>query len=179
MGISMSKRTRVRSDGDRLTTWPTPIAHATGPLSGRVLTAAWSEFLGRLQWDFLLTLTFRRPNVDRRRAERDARLFCQWAEQAATKPVGFAYAIEVGRRGRLHCHLLVIGITTRSGLDAPLAMWRARNGITDCRNVYEPVGASFYLTKDSANCGDVSISDSLPEYASRVTSGTRVELCPE
>ena len=170
----------------KTTSWPISLApqdwknrHVTSAMQ---LKDAWGQFLGRIDWDAFVTLTFdpkRQFPVPALVASREAFWFfgllgCIWRSA-----VGWLYAVERGSRGQWHAHGLAVGTKDRSW-DAPKALWQERNGIIDVstpiRSVHDVV---LYTTKEACRTGDMTLSDTLHHYRHRLAPKQTVSLHPE
>ena len=157
-------------------------AHAH--LSGSVLSLAYAEFLGRVRWEVMITLTFdprRRFPVSRDRAVQEAIKWANTLAYAVARPIGWLIAAERGRGGSWHAHVLIVGVDERA-VEPVASLWRSRNGRLDIKPVYEGTGAVLYTTKTAADEGQVVVADTLATYlkdhVAAVAPTTVIELHP-
>lgn len=118
-------------------------------LRGKELVRVWGEWLGRLPWEFFVTLTFdpkRRFPVDRELATKEAFLWLGVVGYATRRPIAWAYAVERGKSGLWHAHALVIGAGNQNWKTLE-GVWRMRNGIAVVKPVHSARGISIYTTK--------------------------------
>ena len=146
-----------------------------------MLVDAWGCFLGRVPWQFMVTLTFdprRIFPVDRQTAMREAVGWCHRLSWVVRRPVAWLVAVERGKAGRWHAHVLLVGAPDHLG-PAPEAMWRQRNGFIRVMQVDQARGAVVYATKEAARLGDVELSDTLIRYRTRLPDRLCVALYAE
>lgn len=164
-------REQIHRAGPRLAQrrWRTPLRDERwrGRLrvSGTELQQRWAEFLGRLPWEWFVTLTFdpkRVFPVGRTVASREAFWWCGLASHVLRKQLGWAYAVERGYGGAWHAHVLVLAVGN-SPLTGPTAAWKQRNGLVDARRVTDCRGAALYTAKDIVD-DEVVLSDSLIKF---------------
>src|SRR5689334_19944682 len=89
------------------------VVATSATLRGDELKRAWAQFLGRVGWEFFVTLTFdpnRVPDVDRALAVSEARWWCGDVARLTRTPVGWIIAAERGHGGRWHAHVLLVGL---------------------------------------------------------------------
>ena len=145
------------------------------------LVDAWGQFLGRVPWQFMVTLTFdphRIFPVGRQTAMREAVTWCHRVAWVVRRPVAWLVAVERGRAGLWHAHVLLVGAPDHLG-PAAEAMWRQRNGFIHVTRVDTARGAVLYATKEAARLGDVELSDTLVRYRTRVSDRLCVALYAE
>ena len=145
------------------------------------LVDAWGRFLGRVPWQFMVTLTFdprRIFPVDRQTAMREAVGWCCRLAWVVRRPVAWLVAVERGKAGLWHAHVLLVGAPDHLG-SAPEAMWRQRNGFIRVMRVDQARGAVVYATKEAARLGDVELSDTLIRYRTRLPDRLCVALYAE
>ncbi len=157
------------------TKWPTRHSLADATVSDTQLLRAWGQFLGRVPWQFFVTLTFR-FEVGRAPAVREAQQFCTHVGQATRSPVAWLLAPERHRSGSWHVHVLLVGVPGE--IVGPVAMWRQRNGRVDVREVTDGTLIVIYATKSAALLGDVVVSDTLARYRKQLGDSTTVALYP-
>jgi hypothetical protein len=131
-------------------------------LRGDQLARAWGEWLGRIPWDVFITLTFaprRMHKVSRDFAGKETLMWLRTAEYAHRRPLAWAYAVERGRGGRWHSHVLV---ANAGSVNWPTlqSVWNERNGHAHVALVYEAQGVSMYTTK-AIEDAEVVVSDAL------------------
>ncbi len=165
-----------------VTRWPRPIVdegwRARLRLRGEELKAAWSAFLGRVPWEWFVTLTFDpkvRFAVSRELASREAFRWLNDVARAWRKPIAWAYSTERGKSGRWHAHVLVAG-AGRTSFGGAGVIWRERNGHAHVEPVYSGHGAVLYTTKAAALEGEVVLSDTLVKYRDRLGTDATVAL---
>lgn len=133
----------------------------------RNLSQAWAGWLGTIEWEFFITLTFdpkKAGNADAKLASKEAFWFCTQAACLLRRPLGWLYAVERGRSGAWHAHVLLIGVPGRELGEAIPAMWTQRNGMIDVQEAYFGRGATRYTTKVAAAGGEIVFSDTLPLF---------------
>ena len=147
------------------TRWPTIVSDDWGArtrLHGRELASAWGEWLGRIPWEFFITLTFdpkRVFPVSRDVAAREAFWWLGVAAHLCRRPLVWAYAVERGASGHWHAHAVIAdaGEPDWSTLEG---VWQMRNGLAVAKPVHSVPGVALYTTK-SATDGEVVISDTV------------------
>lgn len=167
------------------TKWPAAVSaepdwSTRNRAKARRLGEAWSQYVGRVPWEWFVTLTFD-PSVvfavNARLADREAFWWCGTVARLQRRPVAWLYAPERGRSGRWHVHVLLVG--TSGNLEAAVAMWRERNGQIDMKAVARSPGSLvLYTTKDAALSGEVVWSDTLARYRDQLTLEPIVALYP-
>lgn len=169
----------------RTTRWPQRNSAAEWPgrmrLKRQRLARAWSRFLGRVPWEWFITLTFdsdRAVPIGQLRADRDAFWWFGQTSHLLRRPIAWVYAPERRPTGMWHVHALLAGGVARRDLNAPAAMWKARNGFVDIRRVSARFGAALYTTKQAALTGDVVLSDTLAKYRNCLGEEVLVPLFP-
>jgi len=143
------------------------------------LQDAWAQLLGDLQWDFFVTLTFdpkRVFPVGRARAQAEATAWCNTVAASVRRPVGWLVALERGRSGLWHAHVLLIGAPGNIG--AAAAMWHARNGRIDVQRVTAAAGAVLYSSKEAYRTGEIYLSDTIGRYVVPAKGPSHVALYP-
>ena len=129
----------------------------------------------------MVTLTFdphRIFPVGRQTAMREAVGWCHRLAWVVRRPVAWLVAVERGRAGLWHAHVLLVGAPDHLG-PAAEAMWRQRNGFIHVTRVDTARGAVLYATKKAARVGDVELSDTLIRYRTRVSDRLCVALYAE
>ncbi len=166
---------------DSVTRWPT-ITAASARAKGQRVHKAWGHVLGRLPWEWFVTLTFRQRGgfgLDRRTALRRGRNWCQRdLEGLLRKPIGWVIAAERGRGGGWHCHALLLGLDARK-IGLPLEIWRTRNGRADARSVYDAHGIALYTSKEAADQGEAAFSEHLARYLDLAGPAVVVPFCAD
>lgn len=146
------------------------------------LATAWGLFLGRVPWDFFVTLTFdpkRTFPVGSSKASRETFWWLGETARLLRREIAWVYATERGRSGQWHAHALVVGVAPGAGrLRVPCEIWRVRNGLITCRPVADPVKASLYTTEESVGAGEVVLSDTLARYKALLNADC-LPLVPE
>ena len=145
------------------------------------LVDAWGQFLGYVPWQFMVTLTFdprRIFPVSRQTAMREAVGWCHRLSWVVRRPVAWLVAVERGKAGLWHAHVLLVGAPEHLG-PAPEAMWRQRNGFIRVTPVDTARGAVLYATKEAARVGEVELSDTLIRYRPRVSDRPCMALCAD
>jgi len=143
------------------------------------LHRAWDEFLGHLPWDYFVTLTFdpkRVFPVGRERARREALAWCNTVAATLRLPVGWLVALERGRSGLWHAHVLLIGVP--QDINAAAGVWHARNGRIDVQRVTAASGALLYSSKEAYSTGEICLSDTLYRYLGPAADSGSAELYP-
>jgi hypothetical protein len=159
-------------------------------LIGSALQRAWTDYLGRLEWQFFVTLTFdpkRVFPVSHQLASREAFTWCNDAARIYRRPLGWVYAPERGASGHWHVHVLMIGAPAMIhgkafALQEAAGMWTARNGNSVVRRVTDTYGVTFYTTKQAADTGELVWSDTLARYRDALLDTPTVNLfsdCPD
>ncbi len=148
-----------------------------------MLKLAWVEFLGRIPWDLFVTLTFdpkRVFPVSETRCEKEAVGWCSQLEYAIRRPVASLIAVERGRSGQWHGHVLLAGVPSDISISiSPLAeIWELRNGQINVKPVHAVAGAVLYTTKEAALSGNLVLSDAVGRYRDRLTDRSVVSLHP-
>ena len=147
---------------------------------GAELLMAWLQFVGRIPWQVLVTLTFdpkRVYPVNRRRAEKEAERWCEDIARTLRSPhAAWVIAPERCANGQWHVHVLLVGIRD---LPAFAHLWQLRNGKIDIRPVRDEAGAVLYTTKEAALLGRVSLSPALRHYRDRLSTFPTVLLYPD
>ncbi len=165
----------------RLTSgWPGTVATQARPSRTR-LREAWASLLGRFPWEWFVTLT-----IDPKRVfpvscavvEREATEWCHQVARMLRLPVGWVCALERGRGGGWHAHVLMIAERFGWSPKAALPVWRERNGRIDARRVTDRAGIALYTTKEAAEAGTFVLSDTLTQYQPRAGSKVVVPLWP-
>jgi hypothetical protein len=147
-------------------------------VAARRLHQTWGAFLGRVPWEWSVTLTFdphRVFPVGRRRADWEASHWCDELGWIYRRPIGWVYTTERGRNGQWHAHALLVGLGSLSIAPAA-AIWRVRNGYLNTRRVYAGQRAVLYATKEACRTGDVVVADTLTHYRARLGPELSVEL---
>jgi hypothetical protein len=147
---------------------------------GRELSQVWATWLACIAWQYLVTLTFDPKKVfpvDATLASREAFSWCGQVGRLVRRPVGWLYAVEQGRGGALHAHVLMVGVPAGLGA-APPAIWTQRNGRFHVRPVDDTRRGPLYTTKEAALSGEIVLSDTLRRYYPTGTAVSRVDLCP-
>lgn len=164
----MPRAERIGPSMRRAATWrgrapsKSPDAH----LHGAVLTKAWAEFLGRIRWEVMVTLTFdqrRRFPVGRDRAIREAVRWANTLAYGSALPICWLVAAERGRGGSWHSHVLIVGADDRA-VEPTAALWRFRNGLAYITPVYDGHRLVVYATKADASKGHVVVADTIQSY---------------
>lgn len=155
-------------------------------LEAKALQNAWADWLGRVDWQLFITLTFdpkRVFPVDEDRASREAFWWCNQSSHIYRRPLGWVYAPERDRSGQWHVHVLMIGVPMIDGkasmIPEAVGMWKARNGKVDVQSVYDIGGITLYETKQAAQTGDLVWSDTIGTFRNALTAAPTVTLCPE
>lgn len=168
----------------RKTNWPGTLPGdewtARSRTRSRDLHVAWTNLLGRLSWEWFVTLTFDPKKVfpvGRQLASRETFWWCGQTGRLLRKPVGWVYAVERGGSGLWHAHVLLIGASVER-LTAPTAMWIARNGFVRSVPVSDARGAALYTTKSAAGSSEIVWSDTLARYRDRLAETATVLLYP-
>ena len=178
----MPKR-RIRQAGCRQPSrlnsgWPGRVA-AQAKLAGARLREAWAEVVGQIPWQWFLTLSFdlkRVFSVSRATVEHEATWFNNLVCKILRLPVGWVCAVERGRGGLLHAHVLMTADRLHWSPEPAQHAWRARNGRIDLRRVTDQAGIALYTTKTAAEAGTIVLSDTLPRYRRLIGSGLFVPL---
>ena len=139
-----------------------------------LLPRAWAEWVGRVPWDAFWVLTFdpeRVRSVSRESAEYEAYRWLAFLGYLGRRPVGWIAAVELGRGGAWHVHVLTVGLPKAL---RPMAkdVWMTRNGYVSVRGASQSDGAVLYSTKKAAAEGTVLFSDTLDRYLTRSATGT-------
>jgi hypothetical protein len=154
----LTTRWSVQAPGDD---WP-----RRHRLRRSALESAWAEFLGRVPWEFFVSLTFdpkKRFPANHGLASREAFWWCNQTSRVLRQPLAWVYAPERGESGQWHSHALLVGVS-RAQLRVPAAMWKTRNGWIDVRPVWDLRGATLYTTKSAASSGEIVWSETLGRY---------------
>jgi hypothetical protein len=140
------------------------------------LRRAWEEFLGRYDWQWLLTFTWdpaKRPRRETRIPEQAAvrmvraelsvlqrRLVGRHWSRSWPPAAEYAIALEVGSSGDYHAHVLLRSphLLRRDLLRAMEGRWRQRRGILDVRAVTDVKGATHYVTKQTTVLSRIALS---------------------
>jgi hypothetical protein len=109
------------------------------------LANAWGEFLGRYQWDWFCTFTFREPPKSFT-AHRQFQRFARDVSSAAGRPVAWFRADEIGLLGRFHLHGLFRGTEHLRRFDW-IHEWEKRAGWARILPYDARRGASYYCAK--------------------------------
>jgi hypothetical protein len=157
--------------------WPEPSPGATwrdrAQCTYGELRESWGDFLGRVPWQYFVTLTFdpkRHYPVDQQRASRESFWWCRQLGGLYRRPVAWVYVTERGRAGLWHAHVLLTGLGNNT-LDVAVQIWKQRNGIADVQRVWDGFRATLYATKSIPEGAEAVVSDTLVLY--------RGELAPE
>ena len=129
----------------------------------------------------MVTLTFdsrRIFPVGRQTAMREAVGWCHRLSWVVRRPVAWLVAVERGKAGLWHAHVLLVGAPNPLGT-APEAMWRQRNGFIRVTRVEAAPRAVLDATKEAARLGDVELSDTLIRYRTRLPDRLCVALYAE
>ena len=166
----LKRRETVMSEWNRRTHKPATALHA-----------AWGTYLGRLGWEWFVTLTFdeKHRSINKRLADREAFWWVTQLGRLFRKPVGWLYAVEQGSSGRVHVHVLVVGVGVGVSWSTPRAMWRTSNGIAHIQPVDNGRRVVLYTTKQAYKGGDIVLSDTLARYLTQVRTHDMVDLCSE
>ncbi len=144
-----------------------------------MLKLAWVDFLCRIPWDLFVTLTFdpkRVFPVSETRAEKEAVEWCSRLEYALRRPVASVIAVERGRSGQWHGHVLLAGVPSDI---SPLAeIWELRNGRINVKPVHAVEGIVLYTTKEASLSGNLVLSDAVGRYRDRLTDRSVVAWHP-
>jgi excisionase family DNA binding protein len=146
-------------------------------LRGGKLENAWSEFLGRIPWQFFATLTFdpaRRESVGAELASKEAFGWLCLVAYLCRRPIAWAYAVECSRNGFWHAHALIEGAGDPN-LETLKSTWHMRNGQADLARVYDVPGVALYTAKGAAQ-GEVVVADTLTPARFNVSGGVVVPL---
>jgi hypothetical protein len=147
-----------------------------------LLATAWATFLGRVPWEWFITLTFdpkRRFPISRDLASREAFWWCGLVGQVYRIPVAWVYAIERTSTGSHHVHVLFVGLHHNPRWTPVVEPWRERNGsVVDVRRVNDIDGVALYTTKSVAAHGEVVWSDTLSRYRKSLARVVTVPLVP-
>ena len=100
-------------------------------------------------------------------------------EKMVRRPVGWVYALERGRGGLWHEHMLLLGVPLSQSLRPALPVWQERNGRIDARRVTDRAGIALYTSKEAATAGTLVLSDTLTQYQPRAGSNIVVPLWTE
>jgi len=158
--------------GYRTTSWPSPRSNDRWEdrtwADPWVLHRAWGEFIGRIPWEWFVTLTFdpkRRFPVSRELASREAFIWCGLVGLAYRRAVTWVYAVERNASGLHHVHVLAAGLPNPRW-SVVVEVWRERNGrMVDIREVsYEPPRLALYACKSAASDGEIVLSDTVERY---------------
>jgi hypothetical protein len=142
-------------------------------LRGGDLERAWGEFLGRLPWQYFVTLTFRNEvNLDL--ASKEAYRWLCLVGYLCRRPIVWAYAIEISRNQMPHVHAVIEGAGDPN-LKTLAATWQMRNGHADIARVYDARRVALYSTKQAAR-GDVVLSDTLTPTRLKTAASITVPL---
>lgn len=148
------------------------------------LASAWAQFLGRIPWAAMVTLTFdlkRVFPVSQSRASREAWWWCCSLGKMFRRHVAWLYATERGRNGAWHAHALVAGLSVAE-TNRAADMWRVGRGLADVREVWEGEGAVLYVSKGVSYGSEVVFSESIDIYRDRLRPQITVQLregaCP-
>jgi hypothetical protein len=172
----------MRRHSSLTTRWPDPQPSTEWRSRNRVpkhaLALAWSQFLGRLPWKVMTTLTFdpkRLFPVGENTASRETWRWCGEVGRALRRPIAWLYATERGRNGQWHSHVLLTDVT----LDEVVRVaegWRLRNGHVDVQPIWGQPGAVFYATKDVPYGSEIVFSDTIDRYRNRLVSEVVIRL---
>src|SRR5687768_4128915 len=102
----------------------------------RELPYAWAQLMGRIPWQWLVTLTFDPKRVfpiSQDYAQREAVGWCHIVQYTYRRRAGWFVATERHRSGRYHAHVLLVGAA--KDLHSATEVWRERNGKVDTRPV--------------------------------------------
>jgi hypothetical protein len=152
-------------------------SHAT--LRGNALRQGWVELLGRIRWEWFVTLTFdpkRVWDVDRELVVKEARWWCGQVARLVRRPVAWVIAPERGHGGRWHAHVLLVGLPDAGIGRVPEGMWRQRNGYIEVVRVRDSAAVAVYTTKSAALTGEIELSDTLVRYHNFVAASVVVSL---
>jgi len=148
------------------------------------LARAWAQFLGRIPWAAMVTLTFdlkRVFPVRRARASREAWWWCCSLGGIFRRPVAWLYVTERGRSGAWHAHALVAGLSVAE-VNVAAEMWRVGRGIADVRDVWKGDGAVLYVAKGVPYRAEIAFSETIEVYRDRLRDDSiiqlRDEVCP-
>ena len=86
------------------------------------VTAAWVDWLGRMDWDYAVDLTFRVPTS----VARGRRKVRRWLRALGSKAYGAAIFARGRIGGRWHAHVLLGGVGRKPGTEAAIRSqaWR-------------------------------------------------------
>lgn len=129
----------------------------------REVAKAWGDYVGRLPWQYAVTLTFdpkRVFPVRQARADREAWRWCADLGRLARRPVVWLYATERSAGGLWHAHVLLFDVRQRE-LDVATAVWEVRNGRVHVRAVFDGCGATLYASKSVPWGAEVVVSDTV------------------
>ena len=173
----------------RTTRWPTPQPAATWEerLHAQLdkLWEAWADFLGRLPWRHMVTLTFDPKRVFPVGQERASKEAWMWFDRlswiARRQKSTWVYCTDRGRSGLWHIHGLVLG-RTEEDLELAIQIWWSRNGSATFSSVTGPRSASLYVTKDTSSYAEVVLAPNLLDFKDQLRGHDVVELmdapCP-
>lgn len=141
------------------------------------LELAWGDFLGRIPWELFVTLTFdpkRVFPVREARAEKEMFQWCCQLEFALRRPVASLIAVERGRSGQWHGHVLLAGVP--SDISPLPALWELRNGRISVKPVHAIEGIVLYATKEAALSGNLVLSEAVGRYREHLVDHPVVAL---
>lgn len=168
----------------RTTRWPVPSFsdrwESRSHAGGSDLSRVWADYLGRLRWEWFVSLTFdpkRVFPVSRELGSREAFWWCGTLGHIYRRPAAWVYVVERSPSGAWHAHALIIGIGAPRWLAAAEA-WRTRNGMIDIQPVADIGRVTLYSTKTLADGGEIVLSDTLVRYKRRIAEASTADLYP-
>lgn len=146
----------------------------------RDVSSGWADWVGVIPWKHFVTPTFdpkRRFPVGRDLAERETFELCGLMCRASRRQLPWLFAVERGRSGLWHSHLLLTNVP-EAALDTGLRYWESRNGRVDNRDVSEAQKLLRYITKEAGGLGNVCCSDNLGALVTSVRQELEAAAAP-
>jgi hypothetical protein len=144
------------------------------------IAPTWAEFLGRIPWEWFVTLTFdpnRLPSVSCDYASREAFWWCGLVGHVYRKPIGWVYAVERQRNGRHHAHALLVGLPPETRWSVTRNVWSERNGTAIKIQPLATMGrVALYTSKAVARDGEIALADTLQRYRRNLAADVVVGL---
>src|SRR3954471_22086969 len=106
------------------------------------MSRSWAAFLSKFDWKWFVTLTFRHP-LSAARAHLCFTAFIAEMENASNSPLFWFAVEERGATGRVHIHLLVLGVDPRLKRKWE-ATWFSCAGTAQIREYVPDGGAAKY-----------------------------------
>jgi len=152
--------------------------HNSQQISNKAIRDAWCQFIGRWEWSWFVTLTFK-SDIHPERADKLFRVFVsklnrkiygrRWYKQGHG---GFPWvnALEYQRRGVIHFHSLFGGDIERLYTIDADCLWRELAGFAKIQKIRNAGAVQNYISKYVMKGGQISLGGALTQVAQIVAS---------